>query len=664
MVKQLSNLFNRYLFIGSLESDSKDTRLRKKSLLLIPLIIGIAAFFWGGIYIIFERYLSAFIPLSYSLISVFNIWHLAKTKNIAPLLVTQLTLVLFLPFFLMWSLGGFAAGSFVIIWAFYAPIAALIYQSGKAALNWLVGFIILTVVSAAIDQLLITNIDTMPTLAIELFFILNISAGSIGLFFIIQHFMKEKEKSADAILLKEHNALLQSTQKLKTANKKLEQLSRHDTLTQLTNRAHLSEKIKEFIQFSDQQQQQFAVFFIDLDKFKLINDTYGHPMGDLVLIAASERLNNIGRTEDVLARFGGDEFVFILHNTNPNDSKLVAQRIIETFKNPFEIDHVLLHITPSIGIALYPENGQTATTLIKNADTAMYSAKDGGRNNLSYYSEQFTADIKNRMNIGNMLRFAMERNEFSLRFQIQVDTLHKRIYGIEVLLRWQQTDVGFISPAQFIPIAEDSGQIYAIGKWVLQQSCQFMEHLLSEGIDLNHISVNVSGIQFLNEQFITDVAHILEKTGLQGKHLELELTESAVMKDGPKTIADLRALSKMGITLSIDDFGTGYSSLSYLKKLPIHSIKIDRSFISDIHENDDDKAITKAIIALGIALNLNIIAEGVEQKEQLDFLTAQDCSLIQGYLFSKPVTAEEVLSLLKQPQTVLNKIDNTKVSVA
>jgi diguanylate cyclase (GGDEF)-like protein len=660
MVKLLSSILNRYLTIGSLASDSKDARLRNESLLLIPLIIGIAAFVWGLIYTAFEHYLSATIPLSYSLISVFNIWQLAKTKNIVPLLRIQLTLILFLPFLLMWSLGGFASGSFVFIWAFYAPIGALIYQSKKSAIQWLLGFFILTLISAAIDQSLMTSIKAMPTLAIELFFILNISAGSTGIFYIIQYNMKAKEKNADAILRKKHIALLQSTEKLKLAHEKLEQLSRHDTLTQLTNRAHLSEKLEEFIQRSDRQQLQFAVFFIDLDKFKFINDTYGHPVGDHVLVAASERLKNIARAEDVLARFGGDEFVFIVHSNTANDVLPVAERIIEAFKEPFEIDHVLLHMTPSIGIALYPENGLTTTALLKNADIAMYNAKNGGGNNVSYYSEQLTADIASRMNIENMLRYALERKELSLRFQIQVDTMHRRIYGIEVLLRWQQTDEGFIPPDQFIPIAEDSGQIYAIGKWVLEQSCQFMQHLLSEGIELDHISVNVSSIQFRHENFIADVAKILEKTGLQGKHLELELTESIIMNDGFKTIGDLHTLSEMGISLSIDDFGTGYSSLSYLKKLPIKSIKIDRSFIRDIHNDDDDKAITTAIIALGKALNLKIIAEGVEEIQQLDFLTAKDCTLIQGYFFSKPVTEEEVIALLKQPLTVLNKIDIAK----
>jgi diguanylate cyclase (GGDEF)-like protein len=653
----LKQFLNCYFIIGNLESDSKGARLRKASLLLIPLIIGIAAFLWGLIYIYFGHYLSASIPLSYSLISIINIWHLAKTKNIAPLLITQLTLVLFLPFFLMWSLGGFAAGSFVLIWAFYAPIASLIYQTRKNALQWLTGFFFLTVASAIIDQYLISMNKAMPIIAIELFFILNISAGSTGIFFIIQHYMMAKEKNADAKLLIEHNALLESTEKLKKSNEKLEQLSRHDTLTQLTNRRHLSKNLEEFIQISERQQQQFSVFFIDLDKFKHINDTYGHPMGDLVLIAASERLKKVARAGDVLARFGGDEFVFIVHNSNVKGSQFFANRILETFTDPFEIENLLLHITPSIGIALYPEHGQTPATLLKNADTAMYVAKGGGRNNFSYYSEQLSADVANRMDIENMLRCALDHNEFSLRFQLQVDTLQQKIYGIEVLLRWEQTDEGFIPPHQFIPIAEDSGQIYAIGKWVLEQSCQFMRHLLSEGFELSHISINVSGIQFLHEKFITDVTQILEQTGLQGEYLEFEITESVIMNDKTKAIGNLHTLSNMGIALAIDDFGTGYSSLSYLKKLPIQSIKIDRSFILDFHE--DDKEITKAIIALGKALNLNIIAEGVERREQLDFLTAQGCTLIQGYFFSKPVNAEEVITLLKKPQTVLEKMDET-----
>lgn len=662
MIEGLPNILNRYLAIGSLESDDEDLRLKKASLLWIPLIIGIAAFLWGMIYIAFERPLSASIPLSYAAISVFSVWHLNRTKNITPLLLTQLTLVVLLPFFLMWSLGGFAAGSFVFIWAFYAPITALIYLSERHAIRWLSGFIALTAISAALDPSLQTLVEPMPILAIELFFMLNISAGSIGIFFIIKHFMDSKEKNANALLHKEHQALLQTTIELKNANERLEQLAHHDSLTNLINRSHLSNRLQEYIRFAVRQKQEFSILFIDLDKFKQINDTYGHPVGDQVLVTASKRLKEVARAEDIVARFGGDEFVFIIQNSSSNDARHVAERILDIFTPAFEINEVSLHISPSIGIALFPENGRTSTALLKNADTAMYRAKNDGRNNYSYYSAELTADLTRRMNLENMLRDALEREELSLRFQLQVDTFNKRIYGIEVLLRWHQADEGFIPPDLFIPIAEDSGQIYDIGKWVLKQSCQFMQRLLSEGYDLDHISVNVSGTQFLNKNFITDVSQILNDTGLQSHHLELELTESVIMNDHANTLEDLHTLSNMGIALSVDDFGTGYSSLSYLKKLPIKTIKIDRSFVSDICHDDDDKAITKSIIALGKALNLNIIAEGVEDIEQLHFLTTEQCSLIQGYLFSKPITADELLVLLKQPQAVLNKMKSTKVA--
>ena len=662
MGKGIPDILNRYLAIGSLSSDSEDLRLKKASLLWIPLIIGIAAFLWGMIYIAFERPLSASIPLSYAVISVLNVWHLAKTKNITPLLLTQLTLVLLLPFLLMWSLGGFAAGSFVFIWAFYAPITALIYLSEQHATRWLGGFIALTIISAVIDSSLKTLFPPMPTLAIELFFILNISAGSLGIFFIIKHFMDSKEKNANALLRKEHQALLQTTVELKKANEQFEQLAHHDSLTDLINRNYLSRRLQECIGFAERQQQEFSVLFIDLDKFKHINDTYGHPIGDQVLITASKRLKQIARAKDVVARFGGDEFVFIVQDSTANDASHVARRILNIFTTPFEVNDVSLHISPSIGIARFPKNGQTPTALLKNADTAMYRAKHDGRNNYSYYSAELTTEVTRRVHLENMLRDALMGEELTLRFQLQVDTLRKQIYGVEVLLRWHQADEGFIPPDLFIPIAEESGQIYDIGKWVLKQSCLFMQRLLAEGYDLDHISVNVSGNQFLDKRFITDVSEILAETGLQGKHLELELTESVIMNDHTNTLEALHTLSNMGIALSVDDFGTGYSSLSYLKKLPVKTIKIDRSFVRDICHDDDDKAITKSIIALGKALNLNIIAEGVEDIEQLHFLSTEDCSLIQGYLFSKPITADELLTTLKQPQLILNKMDPTKVA--
>jgi diguanylate cyclase (GGDEF)-like protein len=657
MLAQLESILITYQKLGNAENDSTDLRLRKASLLLIPLIIGVLAIPWGLIYIGFGYYLSAAIPLSYSVISALSIWYLAKTKNIIPMLQTQLLLVLFLPFCLMWSLGGFAAGSFVMIWAFYAPIAALIYESEQRAMQWFLGFVTLVIISGLIDQSLISSIQTMPVIAIELFFVLNLSMGSIGIFFIIQHFIKEKEKSADALLQKEHTALLQTTAELRQAHNDLEQLAHHDPLTQLTNRARLSHRLDQLIHAAKRSQHKFAIFFIDLDNFKHINDTYGHPMGDHILVAASERLKAIARAEDVIARFGGDEFVFAVQlNDLATDTLPVAKRILESFSDTFEINGVTLHITPSIGIALYPDNGGSTDMLLKNADTAMYRAKHNGRNNFCYYSEQLTTEIASRMDIEGMLRHALERDEFSLRFQVQVDAIQQKIHGLEVLLRWHQQDKGFIPPDIFIPISEDSGQIYAIGHWVIEQSCQFMVQLLSQGYDLPHISINVSGIQFMHEQFVFDVKHILQKTGLEAKYVELELTESVIMNDRSQTLSNLHQLADMGIALSIDDFGTGYSSLSYLKKLPVDTIKIDRSFVCDICTDDEDKAITEAIIVLGKALNLKIIAEAVEHIDQLNYLTSQGCHLIQGYLFSKPVNADELTRLLNKPQELFDDI--------
>lgn len=643
--------------IGASPDDSEALRLKKSSLILVPIIIGTAAFLWGMIYIALDHYISASIPLSYSVISAFNLWHLHKTKNIIPLQKTQLILVLLLPFFLMWSLGGFALGSFVFIWAFFAPIAALTYDR-EAALYWFYAFLALVVLSTLIDQTLIeTHTTFMPQVAIEIFFLLNISAGLSGLYFLIKHFIDEKEKNASRRLRKEHEALVQRTEELNKANLKLKHLALHDTLTQLPNRASLSHELNQTIGRSKRQKEQFAVFFIDLDKFKQINDSYGHSVGDQILIETSERLKRVARSGDTVFRLGGDEFVIIVNGIESiDDSITVANRIIQIFTSTFEINDLQLHLTPSIGIALYPENGILPEILLKNADTAMYRAKQEGRNNFSYYSEELTTMVSERIKYENMLRKALEREELSLRYQIQVDIVNQQIHGIEVLLRWHHPEEGMIPPSVFIPIAEDIGQIYSIGEWVLKKSCQFMKQLISDGFKLEHMSVNVSGIQFLHKQFVPLIAQILKETGLNGKHLELEITESVIMDDRMKSIEALHKLTSMGISLSIDDFGTGYSSLSYLKKLPVNCIKIDRSFIQDLPKDKDDEAITKSIIALGNSLNLEIIAEGVEQQEQVTFLNKEGCSLLQGYLFSHPISDDELIKLLKQPEQLFKKI--------
>ena len=448
--------------------------------------------------------------------------------------------------------------------------------------------------------------------------------------------------------------------KIKQSEEHLKFLAHHDALTLLPNRTSLSLELEQAIHRAERQEQQFAIYFIDLDQFKHINDSLGHDIGDRILVKTSERLKQIARNEDTVSRLGGDEFVFIAETIKTiHDSSTVAERIIAIFNTSFEIEDLQLYVTPSIGIALYPDNGITPDELLKNADAAMYRAKLDGRNNFSYYSEELTIKAAERVKYENMLRHALENGELSLYYQPQIDIVQKKIQGIEVLLRWEHPTEGLISPDTFIPIAEDSGQICAIGQWVLQKSCQFMKQLISDGVELNHISVNVSGIQFLRGQFVEYVEQLLKDIGLEGRYLQLEITESIVMNDKIKSIEALNKLAKIGISLSIDDFGTGYSSLSYLKKLPINCIKIDQSFIHDIPDDKDDKAITRSIIALGNALNLDIIAEGVEQIEQLEFLRKEGCNLIQGFFISQPIKDEEMITLLKQPENFLNKFETS-----
>ncbi len=659
MLTPLIRLLDRYQQIGSTPSDSENLRLKKASLLLIPVFVGTLSTILTVFYAGAGHYVASTVPLAYVLVSILTIWHLAKTQRFDTFVHTQLSLVLVLPFIFTWLLGGFAASSFVCIWAIYAPINALIYQSYRHALRWFFAFLSLLITTVFLDRFLIENTLPPATALIELFTVLNIAVSTSGILFIIQYFIREQEKSADALLQKKHQSLLDRTEELKQAHDELQQLAHHDPLTQLANRIHLSQKLDTLL--NTQHPHPFAVLFIDLDKFKHINDNYGHSIGDETLIAASRRLQRVARTQDFIARFGGDEFIIVTElNDSTPETDLIAQRILDAFSETFKINEYLFHITPSIGIAIHPDHGTTAETLLKHADTAMYQAKHNGRNNFCYYSQQLSTDATMSMEVDSMLRHAIARNELSLLYQIQVDTETNTIFGLEALLRWHPNQTGNIPPDIFIPIAEEGGQIYPIGQWVLQQSCELMVRLLDLGHILSHISVNVSGVQFMQEHFVTDLEKILQDTGLPSHYLQLELTESVVMNDQLQNIDNLHALSKKDILLSIDDFGTGYSSLSYLKRLPIDSLKIDRSFIRDICANDEDKAIAASIIALGKALNLNIIAEGVEDVDQLSYLTSQQCHLIQGYLFSRPVDEATLLTLLAHPERVFNAIKMQK----
>lgn len=422
----------------------------------------------------------------------------------------------------------------------------------------------------------------------------------------------------------------------------------HDTLTNLPNRTLFRDRLTQTVISSSRNKEQFALFFIDLDQFKKINDTLGHHIGDKVLIEAANRLQGALRAEDTLARLGGDEFTIILKDIkNLQSASTVAQKITETIKEPLIIDGHTLFISSSIGISLYPTDSQNEEDLIKYADTAMYKAKDEGRDNFQYYSADMTARAFERVRMERDLRIAIKEEQFIVYFQPQVNALNGKITGMEALVRWQFPEIGLVPPGKFIPIAEESGLIIEIDRIVMKQAMNQFALWYKDGLNPGILSLNLAMKQLAEDDFIQTLQESMHFLGFQPEWLELEVTESQVMNNPDASIKKLKQISDIGIELAIDDFGTGYSSLAYLKKFPLDKLKIDQSFVRDIPEDEDDVAITKAIIALAKSLNLKLIAEGVETQEQRDFLVENGCSSIQGYFYYRPMPAEEITKILQ-----------------
>jgi len=442
------------------------------------------------------------------------------------------------------------------------------------------------------------------------------------------------------------------TQKLlEEQTKKLRYQAHHDMLTGLPNRTLFKERLERTIIESIRHRNNFALFFIDLDQFKKINDSLGHHVGDEVLIEAAKRLKSSLRAEDTLSRLGGDEFTIILKDIkNPKNAATVAQKILNRMKEPITIGIHTLHISASIGIALYPDDATNMDDLIKYADAAMYKAKDEGRNNFQFYSEEMTKEALSKVVLENSLRTAIKEEEFTVFYQPQYDAKTDQIIGMEALVRWIHPHMGIIPPFEFIPLAEENGLIIDIDRIVMKKAMKQFSQWYEEGLNPGILALNLSMRQLSDNHFITYLLQTMKDYNFQSSWLELEVTEGQMMNHPEQSIKKLKRLSEMGIEIAIDDFGTGYSSLSYLKKLPLNKLKIDQSFVRDIPDDEEDVAITKAIIALGKSLNLRLIAEGVETKEQKDFLLENECHLIQGYYYSKPIPAEEILKLLS-PQT-------------
>lgn len=431
---------------------------------------------------------------------------------------------------------------------------------------------------------------------------------------------------------------------LRNQTKELNYQATHDSLTKLPNRALFEDRLKQTIASSKRNNKKFAVLFIDLDQFKRINDSYGHHVGDKVLIEASSRLSSIIREEDTLSRLGGDEFTVILQNINTNeDIKIVADKIINAMKEPV---HENLYISASIGIASYPNDTQHLQDLIKFADTAMYKAKEFGRNRYEFYSSELSQKAFEDIVIQNNLHIALKEEQFVVYFQPQYNTITKKLIGLEALVRWNHPKLGLIPPNKFIPIAEESDIIIEIDKFVMKKSMQQFCEWYKNGLNPGKLALNLTMKQLNKDDFVDFVLSTMNDLDFKSSWLELEVTEGQVMNNPLASIQKLNSLNNLGIEIAIDDFGTGYSSLAYLKKLPLDKLKIDRSFIKDIPTDEDDKAISKAIIALAQSLNLKLIAEGVEIEEQEKFLQENGCNFIQGFLYAKPMPATDITEIL------------------
>ncbi len=430
------------------------------------------------------------------------------------------------------------------------------------------------------------------------------------------------------------------------AEERVQYLANYDVLTGLPNRFLMQDRLTQVIAHAHRNRLRVALMYIDLDRFKVVNETLGHYVGDALLKQAAERVRKSSRDADTVARVGGDEFTIVFPNvTSLQTLSAAAGAMLADLAKPFPSDGQELFVSASVGISLYPDDANGVDELIKHADAAMSSAKHLGRNNFQFFTPGMNQEAQDRMLIEAGLRAAIQRDELSLLYQPKIDLATRRIFGAEALLRWKHPKLGMISPSRFVPVAEESGLVGQIGEWVLKTACRQMREWQDAGYSLQ-IAVNVSARQFADYDVAELVMDIMRETGALATNLELELTESAVMSDAESSIVTLERLAALGVKIAIDDFGTGYSSLSYLKRLPLDLLKIDQSFVRDISSDPNDAAIVRAIITLARSLGIKVIAEGVENEAQLAFLNAYGCHYGQGYLFGRPLTAAQLVRLL------------------
>ena len=424
-------------------------------------------------------------------------------------------------------------------------------------------------------------------------------------------------------------------------------LAHHDLLTGLPNRTLFQDRLQQALAAAKRMESRVALLFIDLDRFKYVNDSFGHRAGDILLQTVAARLRGCVRETDTVCRHAGDEYLIVLSALrDPTEAALVASKVLATFEQAFDLDGQEIQISASVGISVYPDDGQTTEDLIRNADAAMYHSKKNGRNRYEFFTSELTAPVAERLVLANQLRRAVERNELVLHYQPQYETNGNKLIAAEALVRWNHNEHGQMMPDSFIPLAEESDIIHLIGEWVLGEACRQVNAWQNEGRKIVPVAINFSALQFRRASLVEGVASALARHGLQPHNLEIELTENAIMQDPKEAAGILDQLHKMGVGMSIDDFGTGYSSLNYLKRFPIDKLKIDRSFVEDLPYDLNDSAIVQAIINLSKSLRMTVVAEGVETKAQLDFLRALGCEAYQGYLGGRPMEAERFAVLL------------------
>lgn len=462
---------------------------------------------------------------------------------------------------------------------------------------------------------------------------------------------RDFNRMADS-LLKRTQELEQNLTELQQAQDTIKHMAYHDALTGLPNRHYFEDRLAQALREARQRNQRMAVLFLDLDRFKFINDTFGHTLGDHVLQQIAHRLETIIRKSDMVARVGGDEFTLLLPDASAEEAVGVAERVLQRVREPQEILGRQLHITASLGITVFPEDGQDAEALLRNADIAMYKAKEEGGDSYRLYSPSMDASMSQWLTLQSELWRALERGELLLYYQPQVDVRNGRVFGAEALVRWQHPEKGLMLPDSFIPLAEDSGLIVPLGTWVLKEACRQLRAWQEAGLPSIALTVNISARQLQRPGLVPLLGQLLEETGVEPGRLVLEVTEGAIMRDMDAAIALLKELRAMGFLVSLDDFGTGHSSLNYLKALPLDILKIDRSFVRDIGKDSTGNAMVTAIVTLARSCALRVIAEGVENSEQLDFLQRLHCYEVQGFLFGRPMPAEEFGRLLRRGASV------------